>query len=152
MIDVIHFINNLHVTNCFYLWFKIGEGNGNPLQYSCLENPMDRGAWQTTVHGVAKGRTQLKQFSMHAWFKITSYSVKYLLRVNRMFLLAKFWKCFSKLLLNFILISVWGSYWLVTNTIIFNDFAFIMQNSESFEWFLWVLCHHFSRKCTHFNY
>ena len=31
-----------------------GEGNGNPLQYSCLENPMDRGAWQTTVHGVAE--------------------------------------------------------------------------------------------------
>ena len=35
------------------------EGNGNPLQYSCLENPMDRGAWQATVHGVAKSRTQL---------------------------------------------------------------------------------------------
>ena len=31
-----------------------GEGNGSPLQYSCLENPMDRGAWQATVHGVAK--------------------------------------------------------------------------------------------------
>jgi len=31
-----------------------GEGNGNPHQYSCLENPMDRGAWQATVHGVAK--------------------------------------------------------------------------------------------------
>ena len=31
-----------------------GEGNGNPLQYSCLENPMDRGAWQATVHDVAK--------------------------------------------------------------------------------------------------
>ena len=31
-----------------------GEGNGNPLQYSCLENPMDRGAWYSTIHGVAK--------------------------------------------------------------------------------------------------
>jgi len=31
-----------------------GEGNGNPLQYSCLENPMDKGAWQATVHGVTK--------------------------------------------------------------------------------------------------
>ena len=31
-----------------------GEGNGNPLQYSCLENPMDRGAWRATVHGVAE--------------------------------------------------------------------------------------------------
>ena len=34
-----------------------GEGNGDPLQHSCLENPMDRGAWQATVHGVAKSQT-----------------------------------------------------------------------------------------------
>ena len=33
------------------------EGNGNPLQYSCLENPMDRGAWRTIVHGVSKSQT-----------------------------------------------------------------------------------------------
>ena len=38
---------------------SFGEGNGNPLQYSCLENPMDRGAWQATVHGAAKSQTQL---------------------------------------------------------------------------------------------
>ena len=37
-----------------------GEGNGNPLQYSCLENPVDRGAWQAIVHRVAKNWTQLK--------------------------------------------------------------------------------------------
>ena len=36
-----------------------GEGNGNPLQYSCLEKPVDRGAWQSAVHGVAKSQTQL---------------------------------------------------------------------------------------------
>ena len=36
-----------------------GEGNGNPLQYSCLGNPMDRGAWQATVHGVTKSWTWL---------------------------------------------------------------------------------------------
>ena len=36
-----------------------GEGNGNPLQYSCLENPMDKGAWQATVHGVPKSQTRL---------------------------------------------------------------------------------------------
>ena len=36
------------------------EGNGNPLQYSCLGNPMDRGAWQTKVHGVAESWTQLR--------------------------------------------------------------------------------------------
>ena len=40
-----------------------GEGNGTPLQYSCLENPMDRGAWRATVHGVAESLTQL---STHA--------------------------------------------------------------------------------------
>ena len=42
------------------------EGNGIPLQYSCLGNPIDRGAWWATVHGVAKSQTQLKQLSMHA--------------------------------------------------------------------------------------
>ena len=39
-----------------------GEGNGRPLQYSCLENPMDGGAWQAAVHGVAKSRTRLSDF------------------------------------------------------------------------------------------
>ena len=37
-----------------------GGGHGNPLQYSCLENPMDGGAWRATVHGVAQSQTQLK--------------------------------------------------------------------------------------------
>ena len=40
-----------------------GEGNGTPLQYSCLENPMDGGAWWATVHGVAKSRTRLSDFT-----------------------------------------------------------------------------------------
>ena len=40
-----------------------GEGNGNPLQYSCLKNLMDGGAWQATVHGVAKSWTQLSDFT-----------------------------------------------------------------------------------------
>ena len=41
-----------------------GEGNGNPLQYSCLENPMDGGAWGSTIHGVAKSQTiQLSDFT-----------------------------------------------------------------------------------------
>ena len=43
-----------------------GEGHGNPLQYSCLENSMDRGAWQATLHRVTKSRTWLKWFSMHS--------------------------------------------------------------------------------------
>ena len=43
-----------------------GEGNGNPLQYSCLENPMNGGVWWPTVHGVAKSQTQLSDFtSLH---------------------------------------------------------------------------------------
>ena len=42
-----------------------GGGHGNPLQYSCLENPMDRGAWQAIVHRVAKSRTQLKRLGTH---------------------------------------------------------------------------------------
>ena len=40
-----------------------GSGDGNPLQYSCLENPMDGGAWQAAVHGVAKSRTRLSDFT-----------------------------------------------------------------------------------------
>ena len=42
-----------------------GGGQGNPLQYSCLENPMDRGDWWVVVHGVTKSWTRPKQFSMH---------------------------------------------------------------------------------------
>ena len=51
-----------------YLWWlnemsEIGRSNGTPLQYSCLENPMDGGAWQAAVHGVAKNWTRLSDFS-----------------------------------------------------------------------------------------
>ena len=42
-----------------------GGGHGNPLQYVCLENPMDRGAWEDTVHRVAKSPTQLEQLSRY---------------------------------------------------------------------------------------
>ena len=44
--------------SCIIVWLSYtGEGNGNPLQYSCLENSMERGAWQATVHGVTKSQT-----------------------------------------------------------------------------------------------
>ena len=43
--------------------YSLGEGNGTPLQYSCLENPMDGGAWKAAVHGVAEGQTQLSDFT-----------------------------------------------------------------------------------------
>ena len=43
-----------------------GGGHGNPLQYSCLENPTDRGAWRATVHGVTLSQTRLKRLGTHA--------------------------------------------------------------------------------------
>ena len=46
-----------------YVYLLIGEGNGTPLQYSCLENPMDGGAWWAAVHGVTKSRTRLSDFA-----------------------------------------------------------------------------------------
>ena len=52
-----------------------GEGNGNPFQYSCLENPMDGGAWWATVHGVAKSRTWLSDFTFTFTLK---YDVEHL--------------------------------------------------------------------------
>ena len=51
-----------------------GEGNGNPLQYSCLENPMDRGAYQATVHRVAKSWTRLKQLRTHTHTHIHTHT------------------------------------------------------------------------------
>ena len=45
--------------------FPPGGGHGNPLQYSCLKNPMDRGAWWATVHSVARSQTLLKQLNTH---------------------------------------------------------------------------------------
>ena len=44
-------------------------GNGNPFQYSCLENPMDRGAWRDTIHSVTKSQIQLKQLSVNSGYR-----------------------------------------------------------------------------------
>ena len=52
-----HLIYIFIALQIFLLFSVPGEGDGNPLQYSCLENPMDREAWWATVHGVAKSRT-----------------------------------------------------------------------------------------------
>ena len=57
----------------------IGEGNGNPLQCSCLENPRDRGAWWAATSGVAQSRTRLKRLSS----SIVSFVVQKLLSLNR---------------------------------------------------------------------
>ena len=52
----------------FSLALSAGEGNGIPLQYSCLENPMDRGAWWAAAHGVSKSWTQLIDFTFTVHF------------------------------------------------------------------------------------
>ena len=55
-----------NLTKCFTS--HLPEGNGNPLQYSCLENPMDEGAWWAAVHGVARSWTQLRDFTFSFHF------------------------------------------------------------------------------------
>ena len=51
------------VSDNWEVWEATGEGDGTPLQYSCLENPMDGGAWWAAVHGVAKSRIRLSDFT-----------------------------------------------------------------------------------------
>ena len=50
-----------------------GGGHGNPFQYSCLENPMDKGDWQAIVHRVTKNQTQLKRLSTHTYIHIYTH-------------------------------------------------------------------------------
>ena len=52
-----------------------GRGHDNPLQYPCLENPRDRGAWKATIHRVAQSQTQRKQLSTHAYTYISCPSL-----------------------------------------------------------------------------
>ena len=58
--DYHYHLSKFHI---YVLVYCIGEGNGTPLQYSCLENPMDGGAWWAAVHGVAKSQTRLSDFT-----------------------------------------------------------------------------------------
>ena len=57
------YISGTHMKGLSKIQIWQSLGNGTPLQYSCLENPMDGGAWQAAVHGVAKGRTRLSDFT-----------------------------------------------------------------------------------------
>ena len=72
-------------------YFITGEGNGNPLQYSCLKNLMDRGAWRAMVHGVTESRTWLKWLSTH----IHIYTYIYIIIMSRLLVevwtLKQFW-------------------------------------------------------------
>ena len=65
------------VWHCFHCLLScIGEGNGNPLQYSYLENLRDRGAWWAAVYGVAQSRTRLKQLSSSSMYGCESWTIK----------------------------------------------------------------------------
>ena len=70
----LHFSNNEQCWTYFHVFvshlyiFLGGEGNGNPLQYSCLENPMDIGAWWAAVHGVTQSQTRLSDFTFTLHF------------------------------------------------------------------------------------
>ena len=56
--------NPAHIKHLAFPKGTMGEGDGTPLQYSCLENPMDGGAWWAAVHGVTEGRTRLSDFTL----------------------------------------------------------------------------------------
>ena len=65
MIEIIQLLQWLYYLLCKK---RNGEGNGTPFQYSCLENPMDGGAWWAAVHGVAEGQTRLSDFTFSFYF------------------------------------------------------------------------------------
>ena len=65
----VNFLKNPYVYFCIRLDLAFGEGNGTPLQYSCLENPIDRVAWWAAVRGVAKSRTRLSDFTFTFHFR-----------------------------------------------------------------------------------
>ena len=90
----------LKIESLCYFCYWVGERNGNPLQYSCLENPLDGGAWQTTVHGVEKSRTWLSDFTsspvwvLHIYLILIlyqTYDFKYFLPSHTVF---SFWYFF----------------------------------------------------------
>ena len=72
-VNLCSYASNVTLTQIYSFFISlplvIGEGNGTPLQYSCLENPMDGGAWWAAIHGVAKSWTQLSDLAAAA----TSY-------------------------------------------------------------------------------
>ena len=81
-----------HKRRGFHPWVRKirGGGHDNPLQYSCLEDPMDRGAWGATVHGIGKSQTRPKQLSTHThmFFKVsTNKEGRFCLLTRRVLLL-----------------------------------------------------------------
>ena len=83
----------------------IGEGNGNPLQCSCLENPRDRGAWWASVHGVSQSQTRLKRLSSRSniafqWNLLVFMSVPYCSDYYRFGIYFEIWKYASSFVLS----------------------------------------------------
>ena len=79
----------LDMTERLHFYFPlscIGEGNGNPLQCSCLENPSDRGAWWAAISGIAQSRTRLKRLSSNLAAKVSKFVSCY----NTLFKIASF--------------------------------------------------------------
>ena len=83
----LYFLTRSPFSFCLVQW--VGEGNGTPLQYSCLENPMDGRAWWAVIHGVAKSRTRLSDFTLTFHFhdlekKMATHSSVLAWRIPRM--------------------------------------------------------------------
>ena len=87
---------------------SLGEENGNPLQYSCLENPMDRGVWWALVHRVTKSQKQLKQLSIHT--KSTSLKTFVIYVVSYIDVLVFLACCISKYAHHLIIKGEGGEY------------------------------------------
>ena len=77
-----------------------GGGHGNPLQYSCLENPMDRGAWRATVHTVVQSRIRLKQLRTHAHMRQRRFQEPAQSYATKEYLLARDLCIFREILLS----------------------------------------------------
>ena len=85
---------------------QIGEGNGNPVQYSCLENPRDGGAWWAAIYGVAQSLTQLKRLSSSRIRQIGRDKVmKYILSHDQKFGLGFKYKSHLRVLVSFVTCS-----------------------------------------------
>ena len=119
-----------------------GGGHGNPLQYSCLENSMDRGAWWAMVPGVAKSRTRLKRLSMHACLFCLSTNSEGSLFTHCVSALAR--ACDESLALTFLFLSpLEPGFWRL------NPKGIIIELSkQASSWKLALRCIYISPKCT----
>ena len=119
-----------------------GGGHGNPLQYSCLESPMDREAWWATVHQYSKSSTWLKQLSMHIIISDVEHICKCLLAMCVSFGESLFWSSVHFLTVlfdNLILSCVTSLYILVINPLSVALFANIFSYSVDCLFFLFMV-------------